>query len=188
MSRFDQLIDEFLYRPDEDPNQDFDAALGPETLTTVQPGETPDDYLAFGLEAESYALPIHEVREIVRVPALTEVPGSPNGLLGILNLRGDILPVYNVKPKLRLSIQAPLIAGPAADLKTLPKGARILVVRGRESDCGILVDTVVGVVRFRPSEIEPPPPRFDKERNSVLGVGRFGDRVVMLLNLNQVLE
>jgi purine-binding chemotaxis protein CheW len=187
VSRFNELIEEFLYHPDEDPNEDFGAALGPETETT-QPAETPDDYLAFGLEAENYALPIHEVREIVRVPVLTEVPGSPNGLLGILNLRGDILPVYNVKPRLRLGVQVPPIAGPTADLKTLPKGARILVVHGRNSDCGILVDKIIGVIRLAPSEIEPPPPRFDQERDCVLGLGRFENEVVMLLNVNQVVE
>jgi purine-binding chemotaxis protein CheW len=188
VSRFNDLIEEFLYHPDEDPNEDFGAALGPETLTAAQPGEKPDDYLAFGLEAENYAIPIHEVREIVRVPALTEVPGSPHGLLGILNLRGDILPVYNVKPRLRLAVRHPPIAGPTADLKTLPKGARILVVHGANSDFGVLVDRVIGVIRLRPSEIEQPPARFDKERDFVLGLGRFENGIVMLLNVNQVLE
>lgn len=188
MSRFNRLLERFFYHPDEEGPEGLEASLGPGTLATTEGGESADYYLAFGLEANSYALPIHEVREIVRVRVLTEVPGGPKDVIGILNLRGDILPVYNAKPRLRLSALTPQIAGPTADLRVVPKPARILVVHGRNCDCGIFVDNVIGVIRLRPSEIESPSSRFDNEHECVLGSARLDDTVVMLLNLDLVVE
>jgi len=188
VSRFNRLLERFFYHPEEEGTEGLDASLGPETSATSEAGESTDYYLAFGLETQSYALPIHEVREIVRVRALTEVPGGPKDVIGILNLRGDILPVYNVKPRLRLSAITPPIAGPAADLNAISKAARILVVHARNCDCGIFVDRVIGVVRLRPSEIESPSSGFENERDCVLGFVHLDDSVVMLLNLNLVIE
>ena len=188
MSRFNRLLERFFYHPEEEGTEGLEASLGPETLATTERGESGDYYLAFGLETQSYALAIEDVREIVRVRALTEVPGGPKDVIGVLNLRGDILPVYNAKPRLRLSALTPQIAGPTADLNAIPKPARILVVHGRHRDCGIFVDKVIGVIRLRPSEIESPSSGFENERDCVLGFVHLDDNVVMLLNLNLVIE
>jgi len=188
MSRFNRLLERFFYHPEEEGTEGLEASLGPETLAAAATTESADYYLGFVLESQSYAVPIYEVREIVRARILTEVPGGPKDVIGILNLRGEILPVYNVKPRLRLSAVTPQLAGPTADLNTIPKPARILVVHGRNCDCGIFVDKVIGVIRLRRSEIESPSSGFDNERDCVLGSVRLDDSVVMLLNVNLVVE
>src|SRR5713226_5814011 len=97
-----KFLDDFLYRSDEEEENAFEVALGPESSSTVARQDKPDEYLAFLLNGEQYALPIDEIREIVKVPVLTEVPGSMQSMLGILNLKGEILAVYDVKPRLGL--------------------------------------------------------------------------------------
>lgn len=182
-----KFLDDFLYRSDEEEENAFEVALGPQP-SPVARQDKPDEYLAFLLEGDQYALPIDEVREIVKVPVLTEVPGSKPSLLGILNLRGEILAVYDVKSRLRLSGASPNISGPDARLDRLPKSARILVVHGQNVDCGILVDRIIRVIRVLASAIRPGPPPFDSERASVLGVSDADSRPLMLLNLETVLE
>ncbi len=183
-----KFLDDFLYRSDEEEESAFELALGPESSSTVARQGKPDEYLVFVLDGEQYALPIDEVREIVKVPVLTEVPGSMQSMLGILNLKGEILAVYDVKPRLGLSEGSPNIAGPDARLDRLSKSARILVVHGQKVDCGILVDRVVRVIRVLASAIRPGPPPFDNERASLLGVSDADSRPLMLLNLHTVLE
>src|SRR5439155_27312214 len=122
--------------------------------------ELPGEFLAFSLDEELYAAPIRDVREIVKVPSLTEIPRSPASLLGVMNLRGEVLPVHDVKMRLHLSSSPPRIAGPAEEIHPLPKSARILIVRGEEGDAGVLADKVTEVVKMKPSALEPPPPRF----------------------------
>ncbi len=183
-----KFLDDFLYRSDEEEESAFELALGPESSSTVARQGKPDEYLVFVLDGEQYALPIDEVREIVKVPVLTEVPGGKQSLLGILNLRGEIVAVYNVKPRLGLSEASPDIAGPDARLDRLSKSARILIVHRQNVDCGILVDRVVRVIRLLASAIEPRPTRFDNERASVRGLSYADSRPLMLLNLPTVLE
>ena len=182
-----KFLDDFLYRSDEEEENAFEVALGPQS-STVARQDKPDEYLAFLLNGEQYALPIDEIREIVKVPVLTEVPGSMQSMLGILNLKGEILAVYDVKPRLGLSEASPSIAGPDARLDQLSKSARILIVHGQNVDCGILVDRVVRVIRQLASAIEPRPAHFHNERASILGLSDADSRPLTLLNLRTVLE
>jgi purine-binding chemotaxis protein CheW len=188
MPNSQKFLDDFLYCSDEEAENTFQLGLGPESPSTLVRQGKPDEYLAFVLDGEQYALPIDEVREIVKVPVLTEVPGGKQSLLGILNLRGEILAIYNVKPRLGLSEASPSIAGPDARLDQLSKSARILIVHGQNVDCGILVDRVVRVIRQLAAAIEPRPPHFHNERASVLGLSDADSRPLTLLNLRTVLE
>jgi purine-binding chemotaxis protein CheW len=106
---------------------------------------------------ECYALSLHALREIVKVPPLTEVPRSEPELLGVMNLRGEVIPVYDLELRLGLTRAPAPIAGPDANLAALPKGTRVLVVKSEEGAAGVRVDSVSGVVRLRPSAIEAPP-------------------------------
>lgn len=182
MTPFETLIDGFLYRPDEAglPGlQWLEDAPRPEAGTEEQPRE----YLAFQLADETYAVPIEQVREIVKVPALTEVPRAPRDLLGVMNLRGEVLPVYDVRRRLLLR---PDIASPAA-LEELGGRARIVLVRSEEGDAGILVDGVEGVARLLPSMTEGPPPG-GTEKPYLVGISRRADRLYILLDVEKVLE
>lgn len=187
MPRFAELLEEFFYRPDEpvSPALDLPASVEELELSTVE--EVPSEYLAFLLEDECYAVPIEDVREIVRIPPLTEVPRASYNLLGVMNLRGEVLPVYDIKVRLRLAQVPPRVAGPEADLSSVPRSARVVVLRGEEGDAGVLVDAVSEVIRLRPSQIEPPPSGMS-ERDCVVGLGKRKELLCILLNVQQALS
>ena len=186
MPTFASLLDAFFYRPDEDEGPLFALATGPEQALPAVVEETPAEFLAFSLDSEVYVVPIGDVREIVKVPPLTEIPRAAPSLLGVMNLRGEVLPVYDIKPRLRLSVSAMRIAGP--DPEALPKAARVLIVRGDDGDAGVLVDAVREVVKMKPSALEPPPPGVGGgERDCVVGLGRRRDQLYIVLDLHQVL-
>lgn len=186
MSRFLELLDDFFYRPDEDVGGLQDFAAGSDGAQASVPEEVPEEYLAFTLEGECYAVPIRVVREISKVPPLTELPRAAPQLLGLMNLRGELLPVYDVKVRLRLTEKAAVVAGPEAP--PAPREARILVVRTEEGPAGVWVDGVVGVVRLKPSMLEPAPPGLRTgDRDCVVGLGRRGPHLYILLDPEQAL-
>lgn len=181
-SRFAELLDRFFYRPDEDvgpflaeaPESDRDASAALE--------ETPEEFLAFVLEGETYAVPIHAVREILKVTVVTEIPRARRNVLGLINVRGEMLPLYDVKVRLRLAEQPPVIRA-ATDV---PRAARILLLKDLEGDAGILVDRVEGVVKLHLSKLEGTP-ELGVERNSIAGLARRGDDMFILLDVEQAL-
>jgi purine-binding chemotaxis protein CheW len=190
VARLSELLDEFFYRPDEDVSALGALLDGGDELPVEAPEEQAEEFLAFLLEGECYAVPIGSVREIVKVPPLTELPRAAPQLLGVMNLRGEVLPVYDLKLRLRL-VDAPTVrAGP--DAPPPPRAARIIVVRdvlgGVEYSAGIWVDAVRDVVRLRPSTLEPPPPGVASgERPAVVGLGRRAAELFILLDLEQAL-
>jgi purine-binding chemotaxis protein CheW len=170
---FAQLLEEFFFRPDEPPLQGVqlpDAASSP-PLAAPEPVR---EYLAFSLDQECYGVPLAKVREIVRVPAVTEVPRAPEDLLGVIALRGEVLPVYDLKLRLRLQAAAARIAGPEAG--KVPRGARLLVIRGGTAgDAALYVDGVSEVAGTA-------------ERDCIVGLGRKDDQLCILLDLERVLR
>ncbi|RYZ34040.1 MAG: purine-binding chemotaxis protein CheW [Myxococcaceae bacterium] len=185
MSRFEALLDAFFYRPDEDVSGLLDFAAGSDGLASRVLEEEPTEYLAFRLEAECYAVPILTVREICKVPLLTEIPRSGPELLGVMNLRGELLPVYDIKLRLRLADAPPLVAGPDAGLP--PRAARILVLKTDAGPAGVWVDSVAGVVRLKPSMVELSPAGLRGDRDCVAGLGRKGSQLYILLDPEQAL-
>ncbi len=185
VSRFEALLDAFFYRPDEDVGGLLDFAAGSDDLAQPLLEEEPTEYLAFRLEAECYAVPILAVREICKVPLLTEIPRAEPQLLGVMNLRGELLPVYDVKLRLRLADAPPVVAGPDAGLP--PRAARILVLKTEDGPAGVWVDSVAGVVRLKPSMVELSPAGLRGDRDCVAGLGRKGSQLYILLDPEQVL-
>jgi purine-binding chemotaxis protein CheW len=187
VARLSELLDEFFYRPDEDVSALGALLSGGDELAVETPEEEAQEFLAFQLEAECYAVPITSVREIVKVPPLTELPRAAPQLLGVMNLRGDVMPVYDLKLRLRLMDAPTLRAGP--DAPPPPRAARIVVVHSEQGSAGIWVDAIRDVVRLRPSTLEPPPPGVATgERPAVVGLGRRGAELFILLDLELALS
>jgi purine-binding chemotaxis protein CheW len=184
---FADLLQEFFYRPDEPPLAGLELPETPAGDVPLAAPEPIHEYLAFFLDQECYGVPISAVREIVRVPLFTEVPRSGPDLLGVINLRGEVLPVYDLKLRLRLQAAPAKVAGPEAMPEALPRGARVLVLRGGDQgDVGVLVDGVSEVVRFPDRELEPAP-AGTTERDCIAGLGRQGDQLCILLDMERAL-
>jgi purine-binding chemotaxis protein CheW len=153
MPTVEALLARFRYRPDEE------SAGLTELPTSKVEQDRPTDaeelqLLTFGLGGGDYAVSLGTVTEILRARTLTEIPRAKPPLLGVLNLRGTITPVYD--PSLRLGL--PSAAAPRAgpECERPPRPARILVVRTALGPAGLWVDRVRGVQRIRPAALERP--------------------------------
>lgn len=134
-------------------------------------------WLTFLLGEEEYALSLDVVLELIKPRAYTELPKVPDYLKGILSLRGVVVPVIDLRLRLKL--------GPAeAD-----GYQRIIVCEGAEQTIGILVDRITQVVRVAKSCLESAPLVLsDLEKRFVAGVGRYQGRMLILLNPDEVLK
>ncbi len=177
------LLEAFFYRSDEEVGALEQLQAEPSSAAPAIASEEPEEFLAFVLEDETYAVAIGTVREIVKVPLLTEVPHGSKDLLGVMNLRGEVLPVYDVKHRLGLLSQVPVVTGPA----DVARACRVLLVRDDDGDAGVLVDRVDEVVKLLPSRFEPPPPGTSA-REAIAGLARKGDALYILLDLAEALS
>lgn len=133
-------------------------------------------WLAFSLGSEDYALDISVIREILKPREITEIPRVPDFLLGIISLRGNIIPVFDLKRRLGL--------GKA----TIDQESRIIVCQEGERLAGLLIDRITQVTSIQDERIEPPPAIFTGRDRALLdGVGRIDGSVLILLNIANVL-
>ena len=139
--------------------------------------ETQAELLGFMLADEEYALDVLEVREIIRLQPITAVPLSAGWVLGIVTLRGVIVPIFDLRRRLGLPPGEP---GP---------DTRIVVATRGGEPAGLVVDRITQVLRVPHDRIEPPPQTIaTAEAEYLRGVARLEDRLVILLNLARVLE
>ena len=131
--------------------------------------------VGFRVGQQSYALPISDVREIVRLPEITAVPQSPAHVAGVMNLRGRILPVVDLRKRFGHA--------PESSLRN-----RVLVVALESKLIGLLVDAASEVLKIMPSEIEPSPELFGQSSERyVTGVAKHMGRLVILLDPGKLL-
>lgn len=170
-------LEEFFWRADETGPALPDLGLGARDGTpAAAPAGAAREVVAFALGDEEYGLPIHAVREILRAPTLAEVPRAPAHVLGVATVRGEIVPV--VDPRRRLALPA----APA-----VPR-ARVVVCETGDGPVGLLVDRVTEVFRLPLAAIEPRPPGLSGPgAEPIGGIGRQGDRLVILLDLAALL-
>ncbi|HEX7384508.1 MAG TPA: chemotaxis protein CheW [Burkholderiaceae bacterium] len=134
------------------------------------------EYLSFGLGAEEYGVDILRVQEICRYGAVTRIPDAPDFVKGVVNLRGVIVPVFDLRLKLRLA------AAPYDDFTVMI----VLKLAGRVT--GIVVDRVSDVVALQPAQIFPAPPIGpDGDMAFVTGLAALGDRMLILVDIERLL-
>lgn len=133
-------------------------------------------YLTFLLRQEEYAIDILKVQEIKGLPRITPVPNTPTYLRGVMNLRGAVVPVADLR--VRFSIP---------DAEDGRSSVVILAnVHGRT--VGLVVDAVSDVLSFRAADLEPTPNLGrGVEANFITGLAKVGDRLVLLLDIERLL-
>ena len=125
---------------------------------------------------EEFALDVLSVQEINRMVEVTRVPKAPYFVEGVINLRGRIIPVLDLRRRFGL---------PASDRTD---DSRIMVVLVRQRMVGLIVDEVVEVLRVSKAAIEPPPSVGSSAgAEFTQGVGRIEDRLLIVLDLNRLL-
>jgi purine-binding chemotaxis protein CheW len=133
--------------------------------------------IGFYVGAEEYGLEILRVKEIIRIKEITRLPKSPEFVKGIINLRGDVIPIIDLGEKFGL------------EKKDYSQMTRVIVVEIEGQMVGMVVDSVSQVLRISSDQIEPPPMMIGGlSREYVHGVGKVGDRLVILLNIDLILS
>lgn len=133
--------------------------------------------VVLNLSAEAYGVDIGSVREIIRMQDITRVPRTPSFVEGVINLRGKVIPVVNLRERFCL---------PAAEQS---KDSRIVVVDTGGQDIGMIVDSVTEVLRVPSSVVEPVSNVLVTSAAEYLtGIAKLKDRLIILLDLNQVLS
>jgi len=141
--------------------------------------DTDQKLLTFSLGSEGYGVSILKVKEIIGMMEITPVPRTPEFIKGVINLRGKIIPVMDLRTKFGMESQE-------YNERTCIIVAEVLI-NGAQKLLGVVVDMVSEVVTISDSQIEPPPEYGTAiEHNSILGIGKIKDRVVIILDIDQV--
>jgi purine-binding chemotaxis protein CheW len=133
--------------------------------------------VGFRIGNETYGVRIGSVREIVRVPEITSVPSAPDLIEGVINLRGKIVPVMDLRKRFG---QTEIISD---------KKNRILVVELENKLIGLIVNAASEVLKIPPSEVDSPGSVFaEGESSYVTGVGKLKGRLIILLDIAKLLQ
>ena len=135
-----------------------------------------DKFLTFRIAKEDYGIEIRHVTEIIGIQRITEIPSMPVFIKGVINLRGKVIPVMDIRSRFGLEERE-------YDDRTC-----IIVVNINNTSVGLVVDTVNEVADIPENDIEPAP-NIKKDRNSdfIHGLGKVGNDVKILLNVNELL-
>ena len=139
--------------------------------------QTEKQLVVFDLASAAYGVDIGAVREIIRMQNITSVPRTPSFVEGVINLRGKVIPVVDIRKKFDL---------PIAEEN---EETRIVVVDIGGQDIGVIVDAVTEVLRIAADSVEAPS-TFIKtaDSNYLMGIAKVDDRLITLLDLERVLS
>ena len=154
----------------------LDEAKGRVANTGKKLSDEDSKFLTFKLADEEYGVEILKVREIIGVMEITAVPQMPTYTKGVINLRGKVIPVIDLR--LKFGFQ---------EIEYTEQTCIIVVNVGRE--IGIIVDTVSEVLDITEDNVEPPPEMTGSVDTAfILGMGKVGNAVKILLDINRVLS
>ena len=133
-------------------------------------------FVAFKLATELYGIPITQVQEIIQKPQITRLPQMPEFVKGVVNLRGKIVPVIDLRKRFNMPVG------------TEESQVRIIVTQISNQSVGLVVDSVKGVSHLSEETIDPLPATVRSvEKEYLDGVGKMPDGIIILLNLEKIL-
>jgi len=138
-------------------------------------------YLTFKLGEESFALDVAEVREILDFTTVTKVPRTPSFMRGVINLRGSVVPVMDLRLKFGMSATQQTVNSCIIVVEMTMEGDSVVI--------GVLADAVQEVIDLEPEQIEPPP-RIGTKLNTefILGMGKHNGAFMMILDIDRIFE
>jgi purine-binding chemotaxis protein CheW len=135
-----------------------------------------DKYLTFRVKGEEYGVDIKYVVEVIGILKITSVPDMPGFIKGVVNLRGKVIPVVDVRTRFNI------------EFKEYDDRTCVIVVNINDTDIGLVVDIVSDVLDI-PEEVVVPPPNIQKSHSSrfIKGIGKLDEKVVIILDVNKLL-
>ena len=134
-----------------------------------------DQLVVFEVGNEAFGIDISSVQEIIRFQQITDVPRAPMHVKGVINLRGEVIPIIDLRDKFGL----------AQTEET--KSSRIVVVDVLGSTVGMIVDAVSEVLRIGTDQIESPSSIIESYEKYLRGIGRLDERLILLLDLERLI-
>jgi purine-binding chemotaxis protein CheW len=133
--------------------------------------------ISFMVGEEEYGLDILRVKEVIRIREITRLPQAPSFVKGIINLRGDVIPIIDLRDKFGL------------EHREYTAMTRVIVVDVDGKLVGMVVDAASQVVRIPADQIEPPPPiAGGLSVEYIRGVGKLDERLIILLQIDRILS
>lgn len=153
------------------------SVISPEKQTELERSQS---YVIFQLGGEHYALEVLRVQEVLDMGALTYVPGAPPSLRGVLNLRGHVVPVWDLRIPFGLPVDSSISRAPCVLMVESNVGDQVRVT-------GLLVDRVSDVLEFPNDSIQPSPPMgLGKASSYVRGLIRWQESFLLVLDVDRV--
>ena len=137
--------------------------------------EDSTNLVTFRLGSGEYAIDIMQAKEIIKMEKITLIPNAPDFVEGVINLRGNIIPIIDLKKRFNLEE----IEG--------DKNTGIIIVKIEDVDMGIIIDSISKVVYISNSDIQPPPPMLSGiGQKYIKGVGKLEDKLLVVLDLEKL--
>jgi purine-binding chemotaxis protein CheW len=151
-----------------------------EALVNLEMGDLAGKYLTFNLMDEHYGINVDRILQIIAIPDITPIPKTPSFVKGVINLRGKIIPVIDLRSKFRLPVQDYNDRTSIVIIKVKLAETEIFI--------GVIVDKVLEVLDINNNDIEKTP-KFGVQLDTeyILGMAKVKNKVVTLLNINKVL-
>lgn len=147
-----------------------------EEIEEIEEDTLKDKYLTFHIDNQDYGIAIRHVIEIIGIQQITKIPDSPNYIKGVINLRGKVIPIMDIR--LRFGIE-----GRDYDDRTC-----VIVVQLDQTSLGLVVDTVSEVVFIDENSIEPSPSQSSNGESFIEGMGKIGNEIKILLDVDQMVR
>ena len=145
-------------------------------IAVYNANENESKYIIFKINKEVYAIDVKSVNNIIQMPKITQVPSSPKYYRGVINLRGEIIPVMSLRRKMNY------------DDDCFTNSSRIIILNiGEDNLLGIVVDEVNEVLDISSKDIEQPSQFIKNDASVVSGVGKIGDMIISILSVDSMI-
>ena len=134
-------------------------------------------FVVFELDNEEYGIDILRVKTIEKVTKITRIPKSASYIKGVINLRGEIVPIVDLREKFKL------------ESKEESDNTRIIIVYIDDINVGLIVDSASTVMEINNDMIEAPPESLgNAEQNNIYGIGKLDNKIIILLDVVKMLN
>jgi len=160
-------------------NDQLNKVLQKQQKQISEPEKIIDDVVqlvGFIIGNEEYAIPILSIQEIIKPIEYTRVPQVPDYVLGVFNLRGDVIPLIDLRKKFNLE------SAKQSD------DTRYIVLKGKDNIAGFVIDRLTEAIRIKRDRIDPPPETIHSETGMIYGVGKRDDSMLTILKVEALLK
>ena len=160
-------------------NDQLNKVLQKQQKQIKEPEKIIDDIVqlvGFIIGNEEYAIPILSIQEIIKPIEYTRVPQVPDYILGVFNLRGDVIPLIDLRKKFNLE------SAKHSD------DTRYIVLKGEDNIAGFVIDRLTMAIRIKKTDIGPAPDTINSDDSMISGVGKQEDKIITILKVDKLLE